>query len=139
MKLDYDDENTTQFLDNKFALKLKNDFIPLLVRESYDHAFGLPEEEIELAQKNQLEMDEQNEGLISYYFNIEKELYEEAALFDGEEQKEHIDPDTGDVIIDEDIKEAIGGDPELRNYLMNKMVILSLNDDQVREGYINSL
>ena len=139
MKLDYDDENTTQFLGNKFALKLKNDFINVVVRESYDIAFGLPEDELELAQENKLLIDEQNEGLASYYFNIEKEMYGEAALFDEEEKKEHIDPQTGEVEIDQGIKEAIDEDESLRMYLLNKMIILSFNNADVRQEYINCL
>ena len=35
LNMDYDDQNTTEFLQNRFALKFRNDFLYLYVQQSY--------------------------------------------------------------------------------------------------------
>ena len=45
LNLDYDDQNTTEFLQQRFALKFRNDFLYLYVQQTYQ-SLGISAEEI---------------------------------------------------------------------------------------------
>ena len=112
-----EDENSQYFVPNKFALKLKDDFLKIYLRENYD-GVGFDEETLESIKANGLEADENLDLFIDYYTNINTALYSDKGDFDIEKVNEVNQSEEG-------------------VFLKNKMFIFACYKPESRQQYLH--
>lgn len=111
------DDNSQQFIPNKFALKLRDDFLKLYLREEYS-GVGFEEETLEHIKQYGFPENEDLQTFIEYYCNYETALYNPKAEFDREAVDEVNTSEEGVII-------------------KNKMFIFACYEQESRDTYIH--
>ena len=83
-------------------------------------------------------MDEDINSLLLHFMTIEKQLYGKKALTPETQGTDHIDQ-LGNLIIDAECVQNLEDDYDTWQYFMNKMIILSLNNEGIKDFYIDQL
>ena len=117
-----EEEEVVDFQQGMFGIKLKEDFMYVYVKETYGE-LGLSEEEIILANKNELAMDENSQSLVEYFGCLERHILSK------------IEPEDKDMAIILESEDHI----ELKMHLSNKLFLFSWNEVAARDEFINIL
>lgn len=137
-KVESDSNNKQKALtQNKFIIKLKDAFLNMYLKESYCKD-GLDEQDRELAQNDELQMDENTLALIEYFKHVQNRVISpNSTKYDENKENEINNQDFGELVDYSKVDISIQKNNDLRFYLFSKFLIFSCFSEQSSQEYLN--